>query len=90
MTRSRRACSSPALACRIPITRKDKGVYVVITDQGKGFEWKRYLNIDPSRAGDNHGRGMAQANTLSFDRLTYNADGNQAIAYVGGRRELQW
>lgn len=72
------------------ITHKDNGVYAIITDQGPGFAWKRFLTIEPSRAKDNHGRGIAQANALSFDKLTYNEAGNQAIAYVTKTPQLNW
>lgn len=72
------------------IARKPDGIYIVIEDQGKGFPWKKYMKIDPSRAGDNHGRGIAQASTTSFDKLTYNDKGNQAIAFVGSAKKLEW
>lgn len=72
------------------ITHKDNGVYVVITDQGPGFNWRRFLNIEPSRARDNHGRGIAQANAVSFDKLTYNEQGNQAIAFVSKTQKIEW
>lgn len=72
------------------ITHKDNGVYVVITDQGAGFNWRRYLNIEPARAKDNHGRGIAQANAISFDKLTYNEQGNQAIAFVSKNQKIEW
>lgn len=72
------------------ITHKDNGIYAVITDQGAGFNWKRYMTIEPSRARDNHGRGIAQANALSFDKLTFNEKGNQAIAFVSKTPQLQW
>lgn len=72
------------------ITRKEDGFYAIITDQGRGFNWKRYMTIEPARAGDNHGRGIAQANAVSFDKLTYNEQGNQAIAFVGGSPQLEW
>ena len=65
-------------------------MYVVITDQGDGFDWKKFMRIDPSRAGDNHGRGIAQANATSFDKLTYNDKGNQVIAFVGLEKQLEW
>jgi two-component system cell cycle response regulator len=61
---------------------KPEAVYVQITDEGEGFDWKDYLVIDPSRAMDNHGRGIAQANSQSFDALRYNVRGNQAVAVV--------
>lgn len=77
-------------AAEFIITRKDEGIYAIVTDQGKGFEWRRYLTIDPARAGDNHGRGIAQARAMSFDRLSYNERGNQAAAFVGEQKSLEW
>lgn len=72
------------------IVHKVDGTYVVIEDQGEGFDWKKFLQIDPARAGHNHGRGIAQAYTISFDKLTYNKIGNQVIAFVGVGRQLEW
>lgn len=74
----------------VTIARREDGVYLVVTDKGGGFNWQRYMSIDPARAADNHGRGIAQANALSFDRLTYNAQGNQAVAFVGHQKRLEW
>ena len=51
-----------------------------ISDQGKGFEWQKYLNFDPDRAFDTHGRGIAMSNKLSFDTIEYRGNGNQVIA----------
>ena len=53
-----------------------------ISDQGKGFEWQKYLNFDPERAFDTHGRGIAMANKLSFDTIEYRGNGNQVIAVL--------
>lgn len=85
--------ADPAYANRFveaAINRKDNGIYVVISDPGEGFHWKKFMNIDPSRAGDNHGRGIAQANAVSFDKLTYNEKGNQAVAFVNNAVSLKW
>lgn len=72
------------------VTHKENGTYVVITDQGAGFNWRRYMMIEPSRAKDNHGRGIAQANAISFDKLTYNEQGNQAIGFVSKTKDIEW
>ena len=72
------------------VAHKPDGVYFVVEDQGAGFDWRRFLQIDPARAGDNHGRGIAQANAQSFDRLTYNEAGNKAVAFVGLTKQLEW
>ena len=76
--------------CNATILHKDEGTYVVIEDPGHGFEWKKFINIDPARAGDNHGRGIAQAKTMSFDKLTFNEKGNQVVAFVGLNKQLDW
>lgn len=72
------------------ILHKADGVYVVITDQGKGFDWQRYMMIDPSRAGDSHGRGIAQSKARCFDTILYNQTGNQVVAKVGLEKTLEW
>lgn len=50
-----------------------------ISDQGKGFPWPKYINVDPARALDNHGRGIARANMI-FTKLQYNKEGTQVLA----------
>lgn len=56
--------------------------YLQVTDEGAGFNWKNYLEFDPSRASHNHGRGIAMANIIAFDRLVYNDAGNQVTAIM--------
>jgi CheY-like chemotaxis protein len=72
------------------VTHKNDGYYAIITDAGQGFNWRHYMIIDPARAGDNHGRGIAQARAMSFDKLTYNEQGNQAVGFVGSTPPLDW
>ena len=72
------------------ITRKDGGIYVVIEDQGNGFSWKKFMTVDPARAEDHCGRGIAQARAISFDKLTYNEKGNKAVAFVRSEDILKW
>lgn len=51
-------------------------VTVTIQDQGRGFEWNRYLAFEPERAMDVHGRGIAMSKARSFDELEYIGSGN--------------
>lgn len=74
----------------VVLRRKANGVYVKIYDGGKGFEWRKYMDIDPARAQDNHGRGIAQANAISFDRVSFNDKGNEVTAFVSNEPELDW
>lgn len=62
--------------------RSGDGVSFRIADQGKGFDWKNYLEITPDRAFDTHGRGIAMARMLSFDGLIYEDPGNVVLALV--------
>lgn len=59
-----------------------KKIHIIITDQGAGFEWKKYLEFDPVRVYDSHGRGVAMAKAMSFDSLEYNDLGNQVHALI--------
>ncbi|WP_006788692.1 response regulator [Thiorhodospira sibirica] len=53
-----------------------------IKDQGAGFDWARYLDIDPERLFDTHGRGIAMARHLAFESLEYLGNGNEVEAVV--------
>lgn len=55
---------------------------LTIKDEGDGFDWRYYYDLNPSRALHNHGRGIAQARMGSFDRLDYNDKGNEVLAIV--------
>ena len=74
----------------IIVSEKEDGTYIIVNDPGSGFNWRSYLKIDPIRAGTKHGRGIALANALSFDKLSYNKEGNQAIAFISREQELTW
>ena len=50
----------------------------------------RAAGFDPARAADNHGRGIAQANMVSFDRLTYNEVGNEVTCFVAAQTVFVW
>ncbi|MBF0384188.1 MAG: response regulator [Magnetococcales bacterium] len=60
--------------------RDAEKISFLIQDQGKGFDWETYMQIDPERAFDSHGRGIAMANLLSFDKLQYLGSGNKVLA----------
>jgi DNA-binding response OmpR family regulator len=72
------------------VTRKPEGTYVVITDAGPGFDPRAYVNLDPARAMKRSGRGIAQARTISFDKLTYNKIGNQVMGFVSSEETIEW
>lgn len=66
----------------VAVDKSDDKVAVTITDQGNGFDWQRYLQFEPERAFDLHGRGIAMSKGLSFDRVEYVGKGNVVVATV--------
>jgi CheY-like chemotaxis protein len=67
--------------------RKEDACYIQISDEGEGFNWKEYMDVDPSRAMHNHGRGIAMANMLCFSKLVYNKEGNQVTGIIEAGEE---
>lgn len=66
----------------VDFERSNDEIVFMITDQGDGFEWKDYMEISPKRAFDSHGRGIALANSISFNRIQYLERGNRVCATV--------
>lgn len=64
----------------LQLERTADSVRITIRDQGTGFEPARYLDFDPLRATDAHGRGIALARLMSFDALEYIGCGNEVVA----------
>lgn len=62
--------------------RTPQDIVVTVTDEGCGFDWKKYLDFDPQRAFDPNGRGIAIARKLSFDAIEYMGCGNQVKATI--------
>jgi len=62
--------------------KNDTHIRINIQDSGPGFNWTTYLTLDPSRAFDTHGRGIAMANLMSFDQLIYHGCGNEVEAII--------
>ena len=60
----------------------DDEICFTIKDEGNGFDSERYMQVDPERASNTHGRGIAMARMLSFDRVEYSQDGTTVLAAV--------
>jgi CheY-like chemotaxis protein/anti-sigma regulatory factor (Ser/Thr protein kinase) len=68
--------------------RSAETIEFTIQDQGRGFDWTRYLDFDPARVFDLNGRGIAMARAKSFDALAYSGNGNVVTATVARKRPL--
>ena len=62
--------------------RLPQAIRFTIRDQGEGFDWHQYLDFDPARIFDPHGRGIAMARMMSFSSLEYQGNGNTVLATI--------
>jgi CheY-like chemotaxis protein/anti-sigma regulatory factor (Ser/Thr protein kinase) len=62
--------------------RDEQQIRITVRDQGAGFDWRPYLEPDPTRVFDTHGRGITIARRLSFDDLEYRDPGNEVVATI--------
>jgi CheY-like chemotaxis protein/anti-sigma regulatory factor (Ser/Thr protein kinase) len=77
--------ADPAYAGRqvhVHYLRERDCIRVRIRDEGAGFAWQDYIEMDPGRAFDTHGRGIAMSRMVSFDSLEYLGNGNEVEVTV--------
>lgn len=74
---------------RVRYEKQDGEIVLTITDTGNGFDWKNYMEMDVSRATDNHGRGIAMSKLISFDHIEYHGQGNEVVCKVSIPMETQ-
>jgi DNA-binding response OmpR family regulator len=64
----------------VSITRHPDRLEVLIRDEGKGFDFEKFLTFDENRVFHNHGRGIAMARCC-LD-IKYRGNGNTVLATV--------
>ena len=67
---------------RVHYEKGEDDVIITISDEGKGFDWQSYLDVDQDRATDTHGRGIAMSRLMSFDTIQYEGKGNSVTCVV--------
>ena len=67
---------------RVRFERLEDHIRIHIADEGPGFDWQQFMEIDPNRAFHTHGRGIAIANLVSFDSIEYLGAGNEVIGTI--------
>ncbi|MDH5580346.1 MAG: response regulator [Bdellovibrionales bacterium] len=67
---------------KVAFSKNNEEFILTIEDQGSGFDWRRYLELDQSNALKSYGRGIAMANKISFDKVEYNKIGNKVTTVV--------
>lgn len=73
----------------LEVERTENEVYFTIMDEGEGFDWKSYLEIDPDRAFDNHGRGIPMSRAICFDNVEYLGKGNKVQAVIATGKSIR-
>lgn len=62
--------------------RAPDAIEVLIADEGEGFDWQKYMDMDTDRAFDTHGRGIAMSRMISFDSVEYRGKGNEVVVRI--------
>ena len=70
------------LEVEVSYERSEEEIRIRIQDQGGGFQWQDYASVDPTRVFDAHGRGIAMARIMSFDRVEYYGNGNEVLGVI--------
>ena len=67
---------------KVKFERQKDTIKLTIKDEGKGFDWKKFQQLDASRVYDNHGRGIVMAKSLAFQSLQYLGNGNEVECVI--------
>ncbi len=65
---------------QVALKRYPEKMTLLIEDQGPGFDWEKYLEMDEVRVFDNHGRGIAI--TSKYLKLQFLSSGNKVLLTV--------
>lgn len=66
----------------IEVIRKENEMQIKVSDEGDGFEWKKFHHDNKECSKEAHGRGILMAKELAFKKLEYNEKGNVVTAIV--------
>ncbi len=67
---------------KVCIKKLDNILNISIEDMGGGFDFMQYLEINPERVFDLHGRGIAMANKYFMNGILYRGNGNRVDVEV--------
>ena len=68
--------------CELQFVRDSHHLRLTIRDQGDGFDFERYFDIEASRAFDPNGRGIALARRAGRVQVEYQGKGNVVILQI--------
>lgn len=65
----------PQKGIKLCVTAAQNHIRVRVADEGKGFDWKRIMALQPAASTDCSGRGLAVIGTYA-SRIAFNTKGN--------------
>ncbi|HEX5125243.1 MAG TPA: response regulator [Rhodocyclaceae bacterium] len=71
---------------RLQLRRDGTDWVASIADDGHGFEWQRFLSIEPERAFAPNGRGIALSRQIAFKEMHYRGVGNLVEVRFDGNK----
>ena len=72
----------------VEVERHHQMIQFTVTDQGTGFDYHKYMLMDPDQADQEHGRGISIARLVAFERLEYQSPGNKVLMYAKSSRAV--
>jgi len=72
---------------RIDLRKHADRTTLTIRDEGAGFDWKPFLDIQPDRVFHLHGRGIAMSRMTSFDSIEFHGCGNEVELCVNNAQD---
>lgn len=63
----------------VTLRKNERETIINIKDEGKGFDWKEYVDFDPLRMTNPSGRGLAIAHIMSPGSIEFPGNGNEVI-----------
>lgn len=63
---------------KVSVTKNEEFVELRVKDDGNGFDWRPYMQLDSARAHKDNGRGIYLA-SLEFDNIEFLGNGNEVV-----------
>ena len=62
--------------------RDNSEIRFIIKDEGVGFDWRKYQDLNSDGAASLHGRGIALAKIMGFDQIEFHDNGREVHATI--------
>lgn len=62
--------------------RSETEIMIKVSDQGDGFDWRKYQELDQKNKLGTHGRGIVMAKNLVFNKIEFSEKGNEVTCFI--------